>query len=162
MIYFGRGLKISNALWLYFSLNCTLYVVYQIEHSQLLCYTDLLLTFTSYVAPVSVSSLEQTPSMTFSLNCSSSGSPATSVVWKRDGNVVTLNISYVATQFLRNSERATFDNTLLVQLSIADILGNYTCVVQNKISPASSTTIDIEGQNIYLFMFTIFEAFEIM
>ena len=96
-----------------------------------------------------MNSLQQTSNAIFTLNCSSSGSPATNVSWTKDGEVLMLNETFMSTQYLRNGQRAIYDSTLTISLSAADILGTYTCAIENQISQVSQATLTVQGNTFY-------------
>jgi len=103
--------------------------------------------------PVTITSLEQTISAAFTLNCSSSGSPPTNITWTKDGEAVMFNNTFIGTQYLRNSQSAVYDNMLSIRLPIADIVGTYTCAVDNQISQLTQATLAIEGKSLVNLVF---------
>ena len=105
------------------------------------------LTFMSLlIAPVSITSLQVSPTAAFTLNCSSSGSPPTNVTWIKDGERLEANETFVATQYLRDGVTSRYDSLLAVSLPLSQVVGTYTCSVDNSISTASEETLSIQGQ----------------
>ena len=83
---------------------------------------------------------------TFTLNCSSTGSPATAVTWTMDGETLSNNITYQMIQMLRDATTATYDNLLTVNVQPQDGIGTYTCSVENSISEPAQQTLTLEGK----------------
>ena len=83
--------------------------------------------------------------MIFSLNCTSTGSPPTNVTWIKDGEVITDDDSHEVIQTLKNGAIATYDNILKIHLQLSEIIGTYTCMIDNSVSTAVEQTLTIEG-----------------
>ena len=65
-------------------------------------------------------------------NCTSTGSPATNVIWRKNGASLVNDSSYVATQILRNGISATYDNILdILNATPSELVGVYSCTVQD-------------------------------
>ena len=64
------------------------------------------------------------------LTCTSYGGPATTVTWRRDGELITLNATYQQTQIVTNSSTATYQTVLTIDPSVV-IVGAYNCSVEN-------------------------------
>lgn len=80
------------------------------------------------------------------LNCTSTGSPALSVVWRKDGTSLTSSSAYMTTQTLRDGVSATYDNLLSVTAIPSELVGVYSCIVQDSLGRNSQTvTIQIHG-----------------
>ena len=101
-----------------------------------------------YIGNVVISSLEQTSSTVFTLNCSSSGSPPTNITWVKNTEVVMFNDTFMGSQYLRDGQRAMYDNLLSIRLPIMDIVDTYTCTIDNGISQATQATLTIEGKSL--------------
>ena len=81
------------------------------------------------------------------LNCTSTGSPAQSVIWRKDGTGLTNDSSYMTTQILRNGVSATYDNLLAVSAAPSELVGVYSCTVQDSLGRNSLTsTIQVNGK----------------
>ena len=73
----------------------------------------------------------------FTLTCTSTGGPPTTVSWRRDGVVLTDNSNYTITsQILLDTEKATYTHTLTVT---GRMVGEYQCSVSNVRTPSGST-----------------------
>ncbi|XP_064386138.1 mucin-2-like isoform X3 [Halichondria panicea] len=81
------------------------------------------------------------------LRCVSNGGPASEVVWTRNGAAV--STGYTLTQTVTNTATATYEN-VLTATTIADLVGNFTCTVNNNRGTSNTVSfsfngIDIEG-----------------
>ena len=67
------------------------------------------------------------------LTCISTGGPATTVTWRRDGVVITLNATYQQTKSLVDSVAGTYQTVLTIDPSVDlwNIVGAYNCTVEN-------------------------------
>ena len=65
------------------------------------------------------------------LTCTSSGGPATSVTWRRNCAVLPNNNMYQQTQVVTQTQTATYQNTLVIDSSVTERDGVYTCSVTN-------------------------------
>ena len=73
----------------------------------------------------------------FTLTCTSTGGPATTVSWSRDGTLLTESSSYsITSQILTDTETATYTHTLTVT---GRLEGQYQCSVSNIRTPSGST-----------------------
>ena len=89
-------------------------------------------------------------SSAMTLNCTSTGSPAQSVVWRKDGSTVTLNSSFVVSQILRNGVSATYDNILAANATPSDLVGVYSCIIHDSLGRNSQpATMPINGRMVY-------------
>ena len=100
----------------------------------------------SFSAPVSIMSLEERSDAEFTLNCASVGSPATNVTWIKDDDVITSNDTFEVFQYLQDSLLARYDNLLKVYLEPSEVVGTYTCSVDNSVSVPAVQTLAIQGQ----------------
>lgn len=82
---------------------------------------------------MSIQSLEESSNSAsvFTLKCTSTGSPATTVIWRKDGTVLTESSIYHMTQTLHNGFAATYMNYLEVNAGPYAVVGNYSCTVSN-------------------------------
>ena len=80
------------------------------------------------------------------LTCTSTGGPATTVTWRRDGFVITLNATHKQTKRLVNSVNGTYQTVLTIDPSVgwSDIEGTYNCTVEN-VRGGSSETVVVPG-----------------
>ena len=74
----------------------------------------------------------------FTLTCTSTGGPATTVSWKRDGVVVSGGTTEVT-----DPVTATYTSTLTVT---GRKTGNYSCVVANSRSTVISPMLPVQGE----------------
>ena len=107
-----------------------------------------LLPAQSAAAPL-VTALEHTISSSlYTLTCTSTGSPPTTVTWTKDGEtLITDGTTYSLTQTLVNRVTSTYNSTLTVEASFADILGEYSCSVMNSIGTSNVQQIKIQGRS---------------
>ena len=99
-----------------------------------------------YTAPVSILSLQESSTAVFTLNCSTSGSPPTNVTWIKDGQTVSLNGTFTTDQYLRDGVTARYDSVLMVLQPPSEVIGTYTCSVDNSVSIASQETLLVQGK----------------
>ena len=82
----------------------------------------------------------------FTLTCTSTGGPATTVFWTRDSDTVTANNGHIITSRVTNTETATYVHTLRVT---GRQVGSYRCSVSNsRTSPAAATTLPVAGKEL--------------
>jgi len=89
------------------------------------------------VSVISLPSLSGSPSMTSveydsqsrTLTCTSTGGPATTVTWRRDGAMIT----YQQTKRVVNTTTGTYQTVLIIDPSVSQsgIVGTYNCTVEN-------------------------------
>ena len=81
-------------------------------------------------------------SLTNTLTCTSTGGPATTVTWRRDGVVITLNATYQQTKRVVDLVSGTYQTILTIDPSVgqSDIYGTYNCTVENARGESSMTT----------------------
>ena len=81
------------------------------------------------------------------LACTSTGGPATTVTWRRDGVVITLSATYQQTKRLVNPVNGTYQTVLTIDPSVgqSDIVGTYNCTVEN-VRGGSSETVVVPGE----------------
>ncbi len=77
------------------------------------------------------------------LTCVSNGGPASEVVWTRDG--ATVSTGYTLTQTVTNTATATYDN-VLTATAVANLVGNFTCTVNNIRGTSNTETLQIAGE----------------
>ena len=96
------------------------------------------------VAPV-VSSLMLVNSNNslFTLNCTSSNSPATTVIWSKDGELLS---NYFMYQTLRDGVTGTYDNVIEIDADISELAGLYSCSVLNSAGQSNVATVNVQGK----------------
>ena len=82
-----------------------------------------------------------------SLTCISTGGPATTVTWRRDGVVITLNTTHQQTKRIVDNVASTYQTVLTINRSVgqSDIVGTYNCTVEND-RGESSETVTVTGE----------------
>ena len=92
----------------------------------------------SLTAPPTVSSLTYDCG-TRTLTCTSTGSPATTVTWTKDGATLTVDgTTYSMTQTVTDRRTSTYENELTLPAT-GDISGNYSCQVRNALGESQMT-----------------------
>ena len=81
------------------------------------------------------------------LTCTSTGGPATTVTWRRDGAVITLNATYQQTKRIVDSVSGTYQTVLTINSSVgqSDIVETYNCTVEND-RGGSSESVVVPGE----------------
>ena len=77
----------------------------------------------------------------FTLNCTSTGSPATTVIWTKDGEQLSMDRVYETFQFLESRLTATYVNHLSVNSGPYGVTGEYNCIVENSLGNTSEITL---------------------
>ena len=103
------------------------------------CCTSLLLVY-PYAGSPSVTSLTYND-QSRTLTCTSTGGPATTVTWRRDGVVITLNATHQQTKRLVDSVSGTYQTVLTIDPSVGWIVGTYSCTVENDRGESSETVV---------------------
>ena len=77
------------------------------------------------------------------LTCTSTGGPATTVTWRKDGIVIALNATHQQTKRLVDAVAGTYQTVLTIDSSVdqSDILGTYNCTVKNDRGESSETVV---------------------
>ena len=67
------------------------------------------------------------------LTCTSTGGPVTTVTWRRDGVVITLNATHQQTKRVVDPVMGTYQTVLTIASSVSqsDTVGTYSCTVEN-------------------------------
>ena len=78
-----------------------------------------------------------------SLTCTSTGGPASEVVWTRNGQPI--GSSYTQTQTITNTMEGTYDNVLWAN-DVADLVGEFICTVTNDRGTSNTGTIRLTGK----------------
>ena len=107
------------------------------------CCTSLLLVY-PYAGSPSVNSLTYND-QSATLTCTSTGGPPTTVTWRRDGVVITLNATHQQTKRLVDPVNGTYQTVLTIDPSVGWIVGTYNCTVEND-RGESSDTVAVPGE----------------
>ena len=80
----------------------------------------------------------------FILTCVSTGGPATTVTWTRDGATVSTDANHVFTKTVTDQVTATYNSILTVT---GREPGNYTCSVANvRTAPPATASLNVTGE----------------
>ena len=80
----------------------------------------------------------------FTLTCVSTGGPATTVTWTRDGAILSNDANYVFAKTVTDQLTATYNNVLTVT---GREPGNYTCSVANvRTAPPDTASLTVAGE----------------
>ena len=74
------------------------------------------------------------------LTCTSTGGPATTVTWRRNGVVITLNATYQQTNRIVDTVGGTYQTVLTIDSSVG-FMGAYNCTVENTRGKSSETVV---------------------
>ena len=64
----------------------------------------------------------------------------------KDGEVIASNETFETSQYLQDGVQAEYNNYLTVYLEPAEVVGVYTCSVDNTVSEPAVQTLTIQGQ----------------
>ena len=97
--------------------------------------------------PSIVALTSQSSASSSTLTCTSTGSPATTVSWTRNGQPVTIDgNTYQLTQTVTDRAASTYDNVFTINQPLARILGStFTCTVTNIFGSVTSDGVQIRG-----------------
>ena len=84
------------------------------------------------------------PSPTFTVICTSTGGPATTVSWTSNSSAVTEDRIHSITSQISNAVTATYTHTLTVT---GRLVGEYVCNVSNNKPSLSSEVVAVVGKN---------------
>ena len=85
------------------------------------------------------------PTPMFTLTCTSTGGPATTVSWTSNNSAVTEDSAYhITSQILTDLENATYTYKLMVT---GRLVGEYECHVFNNKPSSSSGVVTVVGKN---------------
>jgi len=79
----------------------------------------------------------------FTLTCTSTGGPATTVFWRRDHRTVTTDCSHIISSRVTDTVAATYVHTLRVT---GRQEGSYSCYVYNSRTSPAATTLQVAGK----------------
>lgn len=96
---------------------------------------------------VSSLQLESNSTSALTLNCTSTDSPAVTVVWRKDGLVLTNLSTYAASQIMRDGLSATYDNLLDIIAEPSELAGTYSCIIHDSLGHNSEVAaIQVKGR----------------
>ena len=94
-------------------------------------------------APPDITSLTFDPDSS-TLTCTSTGSPATTVTWMKDGSPLVIDGTTYSMQLtVIGRSTSTYDNVLTISTTDS-VVGVYTCTVENALG-MDSTEIEVTG-----------------
>ena len=75
--------------------------------------------------------------------CTSTGGPATTVTWRRDGELITLNATHKQSKRVVDPVEGTYQTVLTIDPSVgqSDIMGLYSCTVENARGRSFATVV---------------------
>ncbi len=108
---------------------------------------DITIKRFSFIADPVVTSLQRDKSADrFTLICTSTTSPATTVVWTKDGTTLSFDgTPYQHSQVVTNRQSSTYKNILTSSVHPASVVGYYTCTVSNSFG-SSSRGVAVQGR----------------
>ena len=68
---------------------------------------------------------------TYTISCTSTGSPPSTVFWTRNKVNMTNSDKYIPSQRVIDGSSSTYDNVLTIKGSYEDAVGDYTCNISN-------------------------------
>ena len=82
------------------------------------------------------------------LTCTSTGGPATTVTWTKDGAVITPSTTHQQTQMIVDTVGGIYQNTLTIAQSVTgdNLYGLYSCMVENS-RGSSNRTVYFYGKS---------------
>ena len=106
------------------------------------CYRTAVYHLCLHTVPPQCHSIEYTfMDNIHTLSCVSYNSPPTNVIWERDGKRIYFNdTSYQSSQILMNRTTSAYNNTLTINATIEDVIGEYSCTVSNDLGSSYETT----------------------
>ncbi len=110
---------------------------------ELKCYFPLL----QLTAPVTITSLTRHGGDVFTINCLTTGSPATTVEWLKFSTPLGNDDTYQLTQELVERTSGVYNNLLIVRGTPDEVIGLYTCTVENSISSQSIEQLEFQGNS---------------
>ena len=82
-------------------------------------------------------------SSVFTLNCTSMDSPATTVIWTKDSELLS---DYPLHQILRDGVTATYDSFVEINADLGGLVGTYSCSVLNSAGLSGAASLSVQGQ----------------
>ena len=92
------------------------------------------------------------------LNCTSSGGPATNVTWRKDNVIIPLTSStYQQSQRVADEVTSTYHNLLSITSSnIEDHSGSFSCTIENNRGNSENYLQDINSESVIIFLLYLF------
>ena len=86
------------------------------------------------------------------LSCISTGGPATTVTWTKDGAVITPSTTHQQTQMIVDTVGGIYQNTLTIAQSVTgdNLYGLYTCIIENSRGSSNRTAFFGYGKTVWL------------
>ena len=82
----------------------------------------------------------------YAVTCTTSGSPPTSVTWTRNGVPVSKDENvYKTIQILVDRNETIYENLLVISGSFEDVIGEYSCTVENSLETSGPINKTIKG-----------------
>lgn len=83
----------------------------------------------------------------YMLTCTSTGSPATDILWTFNEKPISSTSSpqYIEGKSVANRHTSTYSNTLEISEEFEVIVGEYSCQVQNQLGLSNKFTREIKG-----------------
>lgn len=72
------------------------------------------------------------------------------MTWMKDGEIIYNGGTYEVVQILQDGEMAVYNNLLKVYLEPSNVIGNYTCMVENLVSEPDERALPIQGHSLIL------------
>ena len=87
--------------------------------------------------------------VSFSLTCTSTYSPPTTVVWTKNREVITVDGDvYKTTQTVTDRVSSTYENVLAIDDDYANVFGTYSCTVGNSIGKSRPANMTLKGSSL--------------
>ena len=99
--------------------------------------------YTGAPSVTSLTVIQSSNTSVFTLNCTSTDSPATTVIWTKDGSVLSADSGY---QVLRDGSTSTYDTLLTMDSSPDELVGTYTCSVLNSAGQSNAESVTVQGR----------------
>ena len=91
---------------------------------------------------VSSSAVANINSSLFTLNCTSTDSPATTVVLTEDSELLS---DYALYQILRDGVTAIYDNLVEINADVDGLVGTYSCSILNSAGLSNVVSLNVRG-----------------
>ena len=85
----------------------------------------------------------------YTVTCNSTGSPATKVIWTFNGKQMSSKSEtglYKTSKKLVDRHTSSYVNTITIDGSLEDVVGVYSCRVENELGSSNVTTKEIKGE----------------
>ncbi len=102
-------------------------------------------TFThpSTTAPVMISSIQRTSEVLLTINCASTGKPATAVTWSKGSTAIVNDGTYQMSQSISDRRTSSYSNKLTIGGAVEDASGFYRCTVSTELhNTAPNTSVE--------------------